>query len=241
MRRRRPKEKGLEDSGVDDEDLELINENILAAKGAAGASGRRRLRPQVHDRDSSSEGVAVKPALGDDSSNGSPTRKAPAKPRAIKALDAEEQDEEASEARESDEEQVDDHGAQKDRSVTRPEDKFAFAEVFGHPNDIKIAERDVPERLQTKLGVDRLAPTDEQLVEEAAWIFGNIVEELSYNRNQDRFQDIKTRIFKVLRLFRHAKGDIPWICRYARADYAPELETKDVWRIFNLDVEYGKL
>jgi hypothetical protein len=127
-------------------------------------------------------------------------------------------------------------------STIRPEDKFAFAEVFGHPNDIKIAERDIPERLQTKLGIDRLSPTDEQLIDEASWIFDKIVVELSYNRNQDRFQDIKTKIFKVLRLFRHSKGgDIPWICRYARAEYAPELETKDVWKIFNLDIEYGKL
>lgn len=44
-----------------------------------------------------------------------------------------------------------------------------------------------------------------------------------------------------MRLIRIIKGDIPWICRYARADFAPELETKDVWKIFNLDLEYGKI
>lgn len=35
--------------------------------------------------------------------------------------------------------------------------------------------------------------------------------------------------------------DIPYINRYCRANSTPELEQKDIWRIFNLDIEYGKL
>lgn len=46
---------------------------------------------------------------------------------------------------------------------------------------------------------------------------------------------------KVLTKILCQYGDIPWICRYAREFYMPELEQKDVWRIYQLDIEYGKL
>ena len=84
--RRRKKDKG-EDSGVDDEDLELINEN-LAAKGNAGASKHRKLR-QVHDLESSSDGGIRKPSARNmDSDNDAPvSRMQPPKPRTIKAPD----------------------------------------------------------------------------------------------------------------------------------------------------------
>ena len=42
-------------------------------------------------------------------------------------------------------------------------------------------------------------------------------------------------------MFKKEKIDIPYICWYGRAELIPELEQKDVWRIFNLDIEYNKL
>tara|TARA_B110000285_G_C15098418_1_gene603500 strand:+ start:163 stop:405 length:243 start_codon:yes stop_codon:yes gene_type:complete len=79
----------------------------------------------------------------------------------------------------------------KKKSRSRPEDKLAFDEVFGHPNDMKIAELDIPERLQIKIGINRMNPTIEQLKQESEWIFKAILEELRYNRNQELFEDIK--------------------------------------------------
>ena len=101
---------------------------------------------------------------------------------------------------------------------------------------------DIPERLQTKIGIERLSPSEDELVEEAKWIFNSIIVELRCNRKEELFEIIKSKIYRVLRMIRKIRGDIPWICRYGgRAEVAPELETKDIWRIFNLDIEYGKL
>jgi hypothetical protein len=34
--------------------------------------------------------------------------------------------------------------------------------------------------------------------------------------------------------------DIPYIIRYRLYELSPELESKDIWKIFNLDIEFGK-
>jgi transcription elongation factor SPT6 len=48
------------------------------------------------------------------------------------------------------------------------------------------------------------------------------------------------KIGKVLKLFRCENCDVPYITRYRQNELIPELEPDDVWRIFNLDIEYGK-
>lgn len=115
------------------------------------------------------------------------------------------------------------------------EDKLAFDEVFSDPRDITIAELDIPERLQLKI-----KDMEEDLGKETEWIFNSIIVELKY-QNRDKFDEIKTKIQRVLKMFKKDKMDIPYINRYCRAKLIPELEQKDVWRIFNLDIEYAKL
>ena len=41
-------------------------------------------------------------------------------------------------------------------------------------------------------------------------------------------------------MFRSENCDIPYITRYRHSELIPELQPHDVWRIFNLDIEYGK-
>lgn len=44
----------------------------------------------------------------------------------------------------------------------------------------------------------------------------------------------------MIKLIRDDNYDIPMITRYRKYTYATELTEKDVWSIFNLDIEFGK-
>jgi hypothetical protein len=115
-------------------------------------------------------------------------------------------------------------------------------DLFGTTLDIEIAEKDIPEKLQIKIG-DRLNPTPGEIEKEAEWIFNIIIESLSIAGDQQfaqKISEIKAKIAKVLTLFRCDNCDIPYITRYRQNELIPELESNDVWKIFNLDVEYGK-
>jgi len=61
----------------------------------------------------------------------------------------------------------------KDKFVTEDID-----DLFGTPNDIDIAEKDIPERLQIRL-TGRLNPSDIELEQETDWIFNNIIDSLA--------------------------------------------------------------
>jgi hypothetical protein len=41
-------------------------------------------------------------------------------------------------------------------------------------------------------------------------------------------------------MFRIDHYDIPMITKYRKYEYQKDLDEKDVWTIFNLDIEYGK-
>jgi transcriptional accessory protein Tex/SPT6 len=55
-----------------------------------------------------------------------------------------------------------------------------------------------------------------------------------------RIPEIKSKILKVLRFLRSEKFDVPYITRYRQDELIPDLQPEDVWKIFNLDIEYGK-
>lgn len=125
----------------------------------------------------------------------------------------------------------------KDKFVTEDID-----DLFGTPNDLDIAEKDIPERLQIKLS-GRLNPSDAELEKETDWVFNNIIDTLAASGGQmiyQKIQDIKAKILKTLKFFRCENLDIPFITKYKMNELIPELETTDIWRIFNLDIEYGK-
>ena len=54
-------------------------------------------------------------------------------------------------------------------------------------------------------------------------------------------ETIKLKIQKLIKLFRCENMDIPFITRYRMQTLSPELTTENVWKIFSLDIEYGKL
>lgn len=125
----------------------------------------------------------------------------------------------------------------KDKFVTEDID-----DLFGTERDLEIAEQDIPERLQIKLS-DRFNPDKKEIDDEATWIFDNHIDSLSASRDMilvQKIQDIKMKIGKVLEYIRCMNYDVPYITRYKMHDLSPELEPKDVWFIFNIDIEYGK-
>lgn len=41
-------------------------------------------------------------------------------------------------------------------------------------------------------------------------------------------------------MFRNDQFDVPFITKYKEKDLIPELNNEYIWRIFNLDLEFGK-
>lgn len=125
----------------------------------------------------------------------------------------------------------------KDKFVTEDID-----DLFGTPQDLEIVEKDIPERLQIKLA-NRLNPADTEIETESEWIFNIIIDSLEQSKEQSfasKIQEVKKKICKVLKFFRCESLDIPFITKYRQNELIPELTANDVWKIFNLDIEYGK-
>jgi len=125
-------------------------------------------------------------------------------------------------------------------------------EVFNHDEiddpfssaaDKKIAESDIPERLQVKLET-RLKPSDQELQEEAEWILERLTSpDTEYGAKYGRLvtkNETSTKIYKVLRLIRSDHLDVPMVAHYRKYEYADELDEEAVWHIYHLDQEYGK-
>ena len=210
--KRRHKEESDPEQQLDEEDLELINENKSRPRKL------KKIGAAIHDSDDEQiDSTTIKKEEFD-------------KKRAIKKQIFEKRGESTA----ADE---DAHQTLKDKFVTEDID-----DLFGTTQDLEITDKDVPEKLQIKIG-DRLNPSSEEIEKEAEWIFNIIIESLTIAGDQQftqKISEIKTKIAKVLNLFRCDNCDIPYITRYRMNELIPELEPKDVWRIFNLDVEYGK-
>ena len=115
-------------------------------------------------------------------------------------------------------------------------------DLFGTKLDQEIVERDIPERLQIKLN-NRFNPSEEDLSVEAKWIYNIIIDQLEsckYVHTASKIQDIEKKINRVLKMVRCEYHDLPFITKYRMNELIPELEQKDVFTIFELDVEYGK-
>jgi transcriptional accessory protein Tex/SPT6 len=70
-----------------------------------------------------------------------------------------------------------------------------------------------------------------------------MMDSLHQNKNQSFIkysQEVKIKIRKVLKFFRCQNFDVPYITKYKFNEIDPELTQADIWRVFNLDVEYGK-
>ena len=75
------------------------------------------------------------------------------------------------------------------------------------------------------------------------WVFDIMMDSLIQNNHQSfssKIQEKKKKICKVLKFFRCESHDIPYITKYRFNEVDPDLTEADIWRIFNLDIEYGK-
>ena len=82
--------------------------------------------------------------------------------------------------------------------------------------------------------------SDEELRNEAKWIYESLLFQNHLRPEAKESSEIQEKIQKVLNFFRKENKDIPYITVYHQHELWPELVADDVWRIFNLDQEFGK-
>eukprot|EP01122_Echinamoeba_exundans_P013454 TRINITY_DN5882_c0_g1_i2.p1 TRINITY_DN5882_c0_g1~~TRINITY_DN5882_c0_g1_i2.p1 ORF type:complete len:1292 (+),score=233.67 TRINITY_DN5882_c0_g1_i2:811-4686(+) len=131
-----------------------------------------------------------------------------------------------------------------DGAQPAPVDKYAqyrkqgfepamLAAKYMMPVDDEIREADIPERLQLRPSSRRPAPTDEELAEEASWIFDMA---LSASPEAASMRDAATmKIVNVLRLLLIDHMEIPYIQQYRKDQHEPELKTSHLWDIYDWD------
>jgi hypothetical protein len=110
---------------------------------------------------------------------------------------------------------------------------------FNTEKDHKIAETDIPERLQVKLE-NRLTPDVNSLefLEEPDWILERLTSLPDKDNKYGKMvhaKDMREKVIKVLKMIRVDLLDIPMICKYRKYEYALELDEDAVWLIYNLD------
>ena len=67
-----------------------------------------------------------------------------------------------------------------------------------------------------------------------------LIAQNSMTPNQQGIQSMKEKIALILKMIRCEKHDVPFIEKYRFDELVPELEKENVWKIFSLDIEYGK-
>jgi transcriptional accessory protein Tex/SPT6 len=81
------------------------------------------------------------------------------------------------------------------------------------------------------------------LQEEAEWVLERLTSIPDSDNKYGKMihaPDTRSKVLKVIKMFRCEMLDIPMIVKYRRYEYAVELDEDAIWHIFNLDQEYGK-
>ena len=112
-------------------------------------------------------------------------------------------------------------------------------EQFATQEDIKIKKEDLPERLLLKYKREEIDNLFEGLEFEKEWIFEKL--KLQNNNSEENFSNIKKKIFTLLEYHKKNFLDIPYIVYYRKYIYEPEMDQKDVWKLFELDREYQEI
>lgn len=108
---------------------------------------------------------------------------------------------------------------------------------FNTEQDQKIAEIDIPERLQVKLE-NRLQVSASDLSQEADWVLERLTTIPDADNKLGKIahaQGTKEKVLKVLKMFHDDLYDIPMIVKYRKYEYAVELDEDAVWHVWNLD------
>ena len=112
-------------------------------------------------------------------------------------------------------------------------------EQFATSEDLRIKKEDFPERLQLKFKKEDMNNLGNDLDNEKEWIFEKL--KLQNNNSEENFSNIKKKIFTLLEYHKKKFLDIPYIVVYRKYIYEPELTSKDIWKLFELDKEYQEI
>lgn len=260
-RNKRPKKKKEYIKALDDEDVDLIRENV----GIEVNKKKSRLKRIAQIEDSAEIKGEMEEMVIDTTTKPQHKIKAEApKPELeskVKRQRLEYEDEAPTRHKRVDAQQLDQahkiFGESHEHQKLRPEVKphtsnlkefFNTDEIddpFNTEADLKIAETDIPERLQVKLE-NRFLPQqfdEQELQEEAEWVLERLTSIPDPDNKYGKMihaPDTRSKVLKVIKLFRHEMRDIPMIIKYRRYEYAVELDEDAIWHVFNLDQEYGK-
>eukprot|EP01088_Endostelium_zonatum_P009993 TRINITY_DN2331_c0_g3_i1.p1 TRINITY_DN2331_c0_g3~~TRINITY_DN2331_c0_g3_i1.p1 ORF type:complete len:1664 (-),score=495.17 TRINITY_DN2331_c0_g3_i1:82-5073(-) len=135
-------------------------------------------------------------------------------------------------------------------------------EKFFTKEDEQIKKRDLPERLQVSINstvasgsngilewfsikesniIDGvLTSEDLSFGREAEWIYSRVFanEAEDYRRREDYHTVVVTKIIAVLEFLRKDHFEVPYIARYKKDSYLPELSSEDLWQIHDMDWKY---
>ena len=81
---------------------------------------------------------------------------------------------------------------------------------------------------------------DEDLYQETEYVYTRLVDMTNRDELLHYEEQAKKKIRRVLTYFRKDYLDVMMVAKYRKYDYMSELQEEDVWRVFNLDLEYGK-
>jgi len=98
----------------------------------------------------------------------------------------------------------------------------------------EVIKVDIPERLYIRLK-GRLEPTDEELEEEAKWIYKTKKRWKNYHAPEEK---VVASIKGVLKHFRKDKFDIPFLATYRCYLFQQELQVNDFYEIYEMDMEW---
>lgn len=168
---------------------------------------------------------------------------------------------------EDDEEEMDEEegGEPKREKATRKKKKKQAKTIFDiyepselerrhftdQDNEIRIT--DVPERMQLRATpVTSVPEGSEELQQEAEWIFRQaftrqpLSKQEGFGREQVRDWESKEhsaveKIQKALDFMRQQSLEVPFIAHYRKEYVQPELNTNDLWRIYEYDEKWCKL
>eukprot|EP01114_Cavostelium_apophysatum_P013868 TRINITY_DN3454_c0_g1_i4.p1 TRINITY_DN3454_c0_g1~~TRINITY_DN3454_c0_g1_i4.p1 ORF type:complete len:1553 (-),score=591.00 TRINITY_DN3454_c0_g1_i4:61-4719(-) len=100
----------------------------------------------------------------------------------------------------------------------------------------KIRTTDLPERIQLQFP-DRPKPRENELKEEAEWIFSR-----AFSNVEDMLmQSVVPKICFVLEFLRKDHLEVPFIHSYRKDYYLPELKNSDLWEIYDWDEKWAHL
>ncbi|XP_049849266.1 transcription elongation factor SPT6-like [Schistocerca gregaria] len=134
-----------------------------------------------------------------------------------------------------------DRGGEKPQDITELFKKRGFEpslleKHFLTTEDKVIRETDVPERLQLRFP-NRPAMSDEDFKNEAKWIYDNVFL-FGDTPNPHQAEKVIEKVENVLKFFLRDHFEVPFIARYEKESWMPELTREQLWTIYDWDEKW---